>query len=77
MDVGYCEHPACPNPEDLPDGPNAKNRRGDQFFCDDHIADEEVSDLLDELVAITKLGSAAAQCAGLYALLGRNGRKVL
>lgn len=76
MDVGYCEHPACPDPRDVPDGPNATNRRGDRFLCDNHIADEEVSELLDELEATTKLGSAAAQCAGVYALLERNGRKV-
>ncbi len=77
MDVGYCEHPDCPDPEDIEDGPNATNRRGDAFFCGDHIGTEDVDFLLDQLVAVTKMGSAADQCAGLCALLERNGRKVL
>lgn len=76
-EVGYCEHSDCPDPSDLPDGPNAKNRRGDQFFCDDHIGSEDVERLLDEIEKVLDAGSPADQLDALYALLERNGRKVL
>lgn len=74
MDVGYCEHPACPDPDDVPGGPNATNRRGDRFLCDDHVADEEVSDLLDRLWEVTNKGNAKDVVAALHELLAENGR---
>ena len=53
VDVGYCEHPDCPDPDDIPEGPTATNRVGDEFFCDKHVgAAGEVKQLRAELARV-------------------------